>query len=45
MIEAVGIKKYCIEVALNGINSVPNFMKSYQAVPKVLVRDTQTDVI
>jgi hypothetical protein len=28
---------------LNGITSVPNFMKIYQAVQKLLVGDTQTD--
>jgi hypothetical protein len=28
---------------LNGINSVPNFMKLYQEVQKLLVGDTQTD--
>jgi len=27
---------------LNGISSVPNFMKFYQAVQKLLVGDTQT---
>jgi hypothetical protein len=27
---------------LNGITSVPNFMKIYQAVHKLLVGDTQT---
>jgi hypothetical protein len=43
MIEALGIKNYFIEVPLNGITSVPNFMKFYQAVQKLLVEDTQTD--
>jgi hypothetical protein len=28
---------------LNGITSIPNFMKIYQAVQKILVGDTQTD--
>jgi hypothetical protein len=28
---------------LNGITSVPNFTKFYEAVKKLLVRDTQTD--
>jgi hypothetical protein len=42
MIEAMGLK-YCIEVALNGIPSVPNFTKIYQAVQKLLVGETQTD--
>jgi hypothetical protein len=39
---------YCIEVPLNGITSVPNFMKMYVAVQKLLVgthrpTKTQTD--
>jgi hypothetical protein len=38
-----GIKNYCIEVPLNGITSIPNFMKIYQAVKKLLVGDTQTE--
>jgi ubiquitin C-terminal hydrolase len=37
------IKNHCIEVPLNGITSVPNFMKIYQAIQKLLVGDTQTD--
>jgi hypothetical protein len=32
-----------MEVALNGIISVTNFMKIYQAFQKLLVGDTQTD--
>jgi hypothetical protein len=32
-----GIKNYCIEVPLNGITPIPNFMKIYQAVKKLLV--------
>jgi hypothetical protein len=43
MTEAIGITKYCFEVPLNGITSVPNFMKIYHAVQKILVGDTQTD--
>jgi hypothetical protein len=43
MSRSYGIEHYCIEVLLNGITSVPNFMKVYQAVPKLLVGDTQTD--
>jgi hypothetical protein len=39
-----GIKNYCIEVPLNGITSVPNFMKIYQAVQKLLVGDRQTGI-
>jgi hypothetical protein len=35
------IKNYCIEVPLNGITSIPNFMKIYQAVQMLLVGDTQ----
>jgi hypothetical protein len=37
------INNYCNEVPLNGITSVPNFMKIYQAVQKLLVEDRQTD--
>jgi hypothetical protein len=36
-------KPYCIEVPLNGITSIPNFMKIYQVDQKLLVGDTQTD--
>jgi hypothetical protein len=36
-------ESYCIEVHLNGITSLPNFMKINQAVQKVLVGDPQTD--
>jgi hypothetical protein len=32
-----------IMVPLNGITSVPNLMKIYQVVQKLLVGDTQTD--
>jgi hypothetical protein len=42
MIEAMGLK-CCIEVPLNGITSVPNFMKIYQPAQKLLVVKTQTD--
>jgi hypothetical protein len=35
-------KNYCIEVPLNGITSIPNFMKIYPAVKKLLVADRQT---
>jgi hypothetical protein len=38
-----GIKNYYIEVTLNGITWLPNNMKLYQALPKLLVEDTQTD--
>jgi hypothetical protein len=40
------IKNYCIEVPLNSITSIPNFIKIYQAVQKFLVGDTQrqTDI-
>jgi hypothetical protein len=37
---------YCIEVPLNDITSLPNIMKIYQAVQKLLVerdRHAQTD--
>jgi hypothetical protein len=34
---------YCIEVLLNGITSVLNFIKIYQVVQKLLVGDTYTD--
>jgi hypothetical protein len=45
MIEAMGLKSYCIEVPLNGITSVPNLMKIYQEVQKLLMGDIdpQTD--
>jgi hypothetical protein len=42
MIQAMILKNYCIEVPLNGITSIQNFMKSYQAVQKLLVGDRQT---
>jgi hypothetical protein len=32
IIQAMILKKYCIEVPLNDITSIQNFMKSYQAV-------------
>jgi hypothetical protein len=38
-----GIKYYCLEVPLNGITSVPNFIKVYQVVQKLLVGGTHTD--
>jgi hypothetical protein len=38
-----GIRNYYIEAPLNDITSVPNFMKIYQAVQKLLVGDRQTD--
>jgi hypothetical protein len=37
IIEAMELKKYCIEVRLNIITSVPYFMKIYQAVQKLIV--------
>jgi hypothetical protein len=40
MIEAMELKNYCIEVPLKGITSVPNFIKFYQAVQKLLVGKT-----
>jgi hypothetical protein len=40
MVEIYGIRNYCIEVLLNGITSVPNIMKIYKAVQKLLVGDT-----
>jgi hypothetical protein len=40
MIEAMGVENYCIKVPLDGITSIPNFMKLYQAVQKLLVGDT-----
>jgi hypothetical protein len=42
MIEDNGIKNYCIEVHLNGITFIPNFIKIYQAVQNLLVGDTHT---
>jgi uncharacterized iron-regulated protein len=35
-----GIKNYCIEIHLNGVTSLQNIMKIYQAVQKLLVGDT-----
>jgi hypothetical protein len=43
MIQAMGGKNYSIEVPLNDIISVPNFMKIYQSVQKLLVGNTQAD--
>jgi hypothetical protein len=40
IIEPVELKNYCVEVPLNGIASVPNFTKIYEAVQKLLVGDT-----
>jgi hypothetical protein len=34
---------YCKDVPFNGITSVPNFMKFYQAAQTLLVGDTLTD--
>jgi hypothetical protein len=41
----MGLKIYCIEVPLNGITPISNFIKIYQAVQKLLVghAHTQTD--
>jgi hypothetical protein len=36
------IKSYCTEVPFNGMTSVPNLMKIYHAVQKLLVGDPQT---
>jgi hypothetical protein len=45
MIEAMGLK-ISHEVLFNGINSMPNFMKIYQALPKLLVGDcARTDQV
>jgi hypothetical protein len=43
MIEAMVLKIYGIEVPLNDITSVPNLIKIYQAVQKLLADDMQTD--
>jgi hypothetical protein len=45
MVEDMGLKIYCIEVPLNGITPISNFIKIYQAVQKLLVghAHTQTD--
>jgi hypothetical protein len=47
VVERYGIKIYCMEVPLNGITSLPNIMKIYHAVQKLVVGDTlagtQTD--
>jgi hypothetical protein len=36
-------KDYYFEVPLNAITCLPNFMKTYQSVHKLLVGNTQTD--
>jgi hypothetical protein len=44
MVKTMGLKNYCIEVPLNGITSLPNFIKIYQSVQKLVgVTHTQTD--
>jgi hypothetical protein len=44
MIKAMGLKIIVSKVPLNGITSVPNFMKIYQAVQRLLGGgDMQTD--
>jgi hypothetical protein len=44
MVADMGLKIiYCIEISLNGITSVPDLMKIYETVQKLLVGDTQTD--
>jgi hypothetical protein len=42
-VEDIGLKIIASKSPLNGINSLLNFMKIYQAVQKLLVGDTQTD--
>jgi hypothetical protein len=37
MAEAIGTKNYCIEVPLDGITSLPNFMKIYQGFQKISI--------
>jgi hypothetical protein len=37
-----GIKNYDDEATINGMNSLPNFMKIRQLFQKLLVGDTQT---
>jgi hypothetical protein len=39
----MGLNNYCIEVPLNGVTSLPNFVKIYQAVQTLLVGDRQTE--
>jgi hypothetical protein len=39
----MGLKSYCIEIPLNGITFIQNFMKFNQAIQKLLVGDTQTN--
>jgi hypothetical protein len=43
MVEDMG-SNYCVEVHLNGITSLPNIMKIYQAVQKLLVGHTHMRV-
>jgi hypothetical protein len=38
MVEAMELTHYCIEVPLNGITSLPNSMKIYQSIQKLLVK-------
>jgi hypothetical protein len=42
MVEDMRLKNYCFEVPLNAINSLPNIVKIYPAVQKLLVWDTHT---
>jgi hypothetical protein len=37
MAEVIGTKNYCIEVPLDGITSLPNFMKIYQGFQKISI--------
>jgi hypothetical protein len=41
MVEAT---EYGVEVTLSGITSLPNFIKIYQLVQKLLVEDRRTDI-
>jgi hypothetical protein len=43
MVKTMVIRNYCIEVPLNGITSLPNFIKNYQAVQKLLVGDADRE--
>jgi hypothetical protein len=43
VVEAMRLQIIGIEVPLNGIASLPNFMKIYQTVQKLVEGDRQTD--
>jgi hypothetical protein len=40
-----GIENYRIKVPLNDIMCLPDFMKIYQTIQKLLLGDAQTDIL